>query len=303
MAENEKSKGDDLKTVHWVEFLESHPPCSTEYVSDALNKEFNRGEGSAWYLLIPVIRLFCPNSDCEKVSFFDPITNPHEGKFYKSHMNIYLEYSCRHCKKEHKRFSIFTNLTPRKIGEETEMVCEVYKYGEYPTFGPPTPPRVLKLIGPDADLYLSGRRAESQSLGIGAYSYYRRVIDNQWSRLIDEILKVAKSIKSAEEVIRALEQAKGETQFQKAVDGLKDALPPALLINGHNPIKLLYSALSDGLHALSDEECLERATSIRVVLAELAEKLSQALNHEKGLNEAVNKLLNLQNPQNKKNGP
>jgi len=63
------------------------------------------------------------------------------------------------------------------------------------------------------------------------------------------------------------------------------------LINGHNPLTLLHSALSDGIHAKTDEECLELATSIRLVLIELADRIATALKDEAELRTAVTKLL------------
>ena len=120
------------------------------------------------------------------------------------------------------------------------------------------------------------------------------MVENQWERLIDEIIKVAKAINSPQSTIVALESAKSEQQFSKAVKALKDAIPPALLINGHNPLVLLHGALSQGVHNLPDEECLSLATSIRIVLVELAEKLGQALKDEKELSDAVTKLLQVQ---------
>ncbi len=51
------------------------------------------------------------------------------------------------------------------------------------------------------------------------------------------------------------------------------------------------SQLSEGLHAGTDKECLELATSIRVVLTELAERISQALKDEAELNQAVARLM------------
>jgi hypothetical protein len=54
---------------------------------------------------------------------------------------------------------------------------------------------------------------------------------------------------------------------------------------------LLHSALSDGLHQRSDEQCLEIASSIRVVLAELSERLAQALKDEAELNKALSRLM------------
>jgi hypothetical protein len=83
-----------------------------------------------------------------------------------------------------------------------------------------------------------------------------------------------------------------ETQFSKALDMAKDAIPESLLINGHSPVLLLHSALSEGVHALSDEECLDLASSIRVVLGELSERLGQALKDEAELSKALSTLMN-----------
>jgi len=200
---------------------------------------------------------------------------------------IFLTYWCRNCGKYSKMFS----LAVRHIDEK---LCEVYKFGELPHFGPPIPARVLRLIQPDRELFLSGRRCENQGLGIGAFTYYRRVVENQWTRLVDEIIRVGKAIGAPEPSIIALEASRDEKQFSKAVKGLKDAIPAALLINGYNPLVLLHGALSKGVHNLSDEECLALATSIRVVLVEFAEKLGQALKDEKELSESITRLLQAQ---------
>ena len=72
--------------------------------------------------------------------------------------------------------------------------------------------------------------------------------------------------------------------------------PESLLINGQNPLKLLHAPRSEGLHDLSDERCLELATSIRVVLTELTDHISRALHDKKELDEAVNRLLNRNAP-------
>jgi hypothetical protein len=77
----------------------------------------------------------------------------------------------------------------------------------------------------------------------------------------------------------------------KAVDAVKAALPAVLLIKGHNPLTLLHRALSEGLHAQTDKQCLELATSIRVVLTELAECITQVLKDEAELKQAGTRLL------------
>jgi hypothetical protein len=167
----------------------------------------------------------------------------------------------------------------------------VLKFGEIPTFGPPTPSRVISILGGEREYYLKGRRAENQGLGIGAFAYYRRVLENQKNRILDEITRVAEKIGAPAEVIEDLNAAKKETQFSRAVGAIKHGIPQALLVGGHNPLTLLHSALSEGLHAQTDERCLELATAIRVVLTDLAERLGSALKEEAELNAAVSRLL------------
>ena len=71
-----------------------------------------------------------------------------------------------------------------------------------------------------------------------------------------------------------------------------DAFPQALLIDGHNPLKLLHKALSRGMHAETDKECLENAEDIRVVLTTLAERISAVLKEESKLKSALTRLMN-----------
>lgn len=59
-----------------------------------------------------------------------------------------------------------------------------------------------------------------------------------------------------------------------------------------NPLTLLHTALSEGLHTEDDHTCLELAQSIRTVLTELAERMSAVLKDQQELQTAVSKLLN-----------
>ena len=196
-----------------------------------------------------------------------------------------MTFVCRNCKKTSKTYAFWSIL-----GED-EVNGELMKFGEQPPFGPPTPARVITLIGGERDYYLKGRRAENQDLGIAAFAYYRRVVENQKTRIIDEITRVAQKVGASEDVLNDLATARSETQFSKAVDAIKHGIPQSLLIDGHNPLVLLHSALSEGLHAQTDEQCLELATSIRVVLTELVERMRLALKEEVELSTAVTRLL------------
>ena len=71
-----------------------------------------------------------------------------------------------------------------------------------------------------------------------------------------------------------------ETQFSKAVAMLKDAIPEKLLIlKGENPLTMLYKPLSQQLHGMTDEECLQQAADIRLVLTVLLENIAEVMKH------------------------
>jgi len=267
------------------EFLESVPPSQLTSVSRIVEPlKHTTGQVYAYQFLTPDIQLHCPDDACGGTRFFRCLTRAPNIPDKTYHF-FYLTYRCSNCQKVEKTFSLAVE---RNANADSGRCC---KFGELPSYGPPTPSRLIKLIGPDRETFLKGRRCENQGLGIGAFVYYRRVVENQKNRILGEIIKVSRRLSVPGEMIAKLEAAKSETQFSKALASVKDAIPQALLINGHNPLILLHAALSDGLHDKSDDHCLEIASSVRVVLAELSERLAQALKDEAELNTALSKLM------------
>jgi hypothetical protein len=158
-----------------AEYLSSHPPGKPLLVCKA-----GKNVTASFLLAFPTIELFCENHSCQGVRFFD--TSLPEQHIYTSiFKELFATYTCRHCKQTQKKYAILAK------GKESDM-AEVIKLGEWPGFGPHTPAKVISLIGGDRDLFLVGRRAESQGMGIGAFSYYRRVVESQKSRIFDEVI-------------------------------------------------------------------------------------------------------------------
>jgi len=277
----------EAQLVPWTEFLESYPPGRLIHISGLIEY---RPSSSYPYAATPDIRLHCDDFSCDGMRFFEYV----KGDRVLDTDNItetFLDYRCKNCEKTSKRFALA--LRPDKSADPRICITTgfAFKFGEMPAFGPHVPSRLIKLIGPDKDIFLTGRRAEGQGMGIGAFTYYRRVVENQKNRILEEIAKVAEKTGFAPEHIATLNKAKQETQFSTAMDMVKKAIPPVLLIDGQNPLTLLHSALSEGLHAKTDEECLQLATSIRIVLTELTDRISQTLKDEATLKKAVSHLL------------
>ena len=268
----------------FAEFLESSPPNQTGNISDLMLHKW-AGPRNILCLKTPEIQLHCTDEACNGVRFYRCTVGNDIHLDVNRVQRVFLTYTCSNCQKSKKVFSIVAS----RDGES--FAGTIYKFGEQPIFGPPTPARLLKLIGPDRDIFLKGRRCENQGLGIGAFVYYRRVVENQKNRIFREIIKVLERLNAPKENLELLNTAISETQFSKALEVAKPAIPESLLIDGHNPLKLLYGALSEGIHNMSDEDCLGYASSIRIVLGELSERLAQALKNEAELNHAISRLL------------
>jgi hypothetical protein len=262
------------------EFLETCPPDIFYDVSDLFT--YPPSSSNLAILNTTEIRLHCSNEICDGIRQFRPEGTNHVSNGWDYE---FVKYLCKNCGKTLKIFA----LALIRKGRHTSGRAS--KLGEIPPFGPPTPSRVISLVGKDRELFLKGRRAELRGLGIGAFAYYRRVVEEQKGRIIGEIGKVAQRLAAPKETLELFSKAQTETQFSTAIEMIKSAIPEALRIDGHNPLTLLHAALSEGLHAHTDEQCLELATSIRVVLTDLAERISIALKEEAQLKSTVTRLL------------
>ena len=292
MAEQKNKTDTDNKeepeAITFADFLVNTPPLKTQSVVDLFieNEEvlcFNQ----------PTISLYCDSASCKDYKFFDSLNYPdYVNKAFPQDYNLLIKYSCRICRKTTKQYSITAYGLEGWQEANTSVTYKVFKLGEYPAFAPSISKEVLKLIKSDRNLFIKGLKSENQDLGIGAFAYYRRVVENQKNNLIDQIIKVSEKLKASPEIIDSLRKAKKMTQFD-AVKELKHAIPQSLLIDGcHNPLNLLHRALSEGLHAKNDDACLELAHDIRYVLTDLSERLSQALKDDEGLKKSVSRLLN-----------
>lgn len=284
----------DAELMTMVSFLESCPPNKDSILIDlGIQGRLRNSSVTGSVLNTPEITLHCSDDICNGDRIFRCVNDPINitSKFTQSH---FITYRCSNCRKTTKTYSFTTTGFEDEFSGKIEQ-GKALKVGEIPPFGPPTPSRLLKLIGPDRDLFLKGRRCENQGLGIGAFVYYRRVVENQKNRIISEVIKVANKVGATDDQIKDLTAAQNETQFTKSLEMVKGALPQSLMIDGHNPLLLLHSALSEGVHIKTDSDCLEIASNVRIVLAELSDRLSMALKEEAELNHAISKLVALRN--------
>jgi len=90
---------------------------------------------------------------------------------------------------------------------------------------------------------------------------------------------------------KALEETQKTIVAQEKIKLVKDLLPPILRPDGMNPLAVLHSSLSEGLHASSDDACLDVAATCRQVLLFLVNQIATSKAASKSFTESMKKLL------------
>lgn len=262
------------------EFMESTPPYVSKNIAGLYGYHHPQADQNPMSFPLPQIELHCETDGGPR---YFTSTGQLTHVFASGQSWQFVHYRCKNCGHQVKTFAL-------AVQHEKGADAVVMKLGEFPPFGAVISPRVQKLLGVgDLELYRKGMRAEAQGLGIGAATYFRRVVDNQWKQLVEEIRDAATRLGIKD--VKVFDAALQETKFSRAVEMLKDAIPSKLLIlDGENPLTLLYKSLSVQLHVLNDEECLQLATDIQLVLTVLLENIADVLKDQAELKGAAARL-------------
>ncbi|MEO3407909.1 hypothetical protein AAFN85_28585 [Mucilaginibacter sp. CAU 1740] len=228
------------------------------------------------------IHMFC--SICKSEQTFNMINRYHEFFNYSNapsaNAKLRLVYQCQSCKKFERLFFVYID----------PHLKYAYKIGQYPEWEIKIEKQIEKALGKHSTNFRKGLVCESQAYGIGAFAYYRRIIEE----IIDELLESISDIipnEDKEKYNLALEQTKKTRVTQDKIEIIKDLLPAILKPNGVNPLGVLHSELSEGIHNLSDADCLERAEHIKNVLIFLLNQIIHTKNSASAFSESMKKLL------------
>jgi hypothetical protein len=193
---------------------------------------------------------------------------------------IDLQFLCQSCKLFQRRFFVYIN----------QELDTMYKVGQYPEWEIKIDKNLEKLLNKHANTFRKGLVCESQGYGIGAFSYYRRITEEIIDELLDSILDLIEEENKGDYIL-ALQKTKKTRITQEKIDLIKDILPTVLKPNGMNPLGVLHSELSEGLHAATDEDCLENAHHIKSILIFLINQIIQSKESAKVFTVSMKSLL------------
>lgn len=206
---------------------------------------------------------------CDSMQTFNMINTYSELKGYNNYPAndtlVRLDYLCQSCQDFHRQFNIYIN----------ESLDAVYKVGQYPEWEIKLDKNLEKTLGKHSSTFRKGLVCESQGYGIGAFAYYRRITEQIIDELLDSINDLIDEVNKAKYKI-ALEQTKKTRVTQEKINLVKDLLPSILRPNNMNPLGILHTELSEGLHAETEENCLEIAAHVREILTFLVNQVIQS---------------------------
>ena len=214
------------------------------------------------------IETYCPK--CKRIQLFNRINEIHSISFnqiFKFDSVLAFEFTCveTNCK---CMKSIFVNVD--QIDDQFIFI----KCGEYPSLSPRVDEAILNVFPDDADLLKKAVCCLKDGFGVGAFAYFRQILESHIDLLISEIEKMAREQEDTE-TLEKLAQLRGNGQMSKNIDLAKNALPVYLRVKGYNPLGLLYKTLSEGIHGLSDSECLGKANAIYGALTFILKTLAE----------------------------
>ena len=228
------------------------------------------------------INMFCNN--CKSNQTFT-MSNEYEDTFRysnypSSNEKVPLIYYCSSCQNYSRQFLIY--ISPN--------LDYIYKCGQYPQYEIKIDKQIEKILGNHSSNYKKGLICESQGYGIAAFAYYRKITEEIIDELLDSIADLIDS-QNKDKYSEALKKTKATRVTQEKIELVKDLLPEILRPQGMNPLGVLHSELSQGLHNESDEECLEKAGHIKEILSFLINQIIISKESSKQFTDSMRSLL------------
>lgn len=250
-------------------------------------KEFAQPKNMRSSLLIREIDEFCET--CNQNRPFQDLRSSGGGaghpmakkEFLKSG-NSYFNFTCVSCKKENHTF-----LVEQEVTEES---VKLQKYGQKPRKKLERDSKLQKFFKADAEYYEKALISLNNGYGIAAFAYFRRIIELNIVQLLDLLASDLEPKDIDNPIKQAIDELRKESPMSDKIKIANNALPEYLKPDGLNPLGTIYSLLSDGVHRLTDEECLVKAENLQACLSFLVAELASRKRNKESFKKMVGSL-------------
>ncbi|WP_121490778.1 hypothetical protein [Cupriavidus plantarum] len=179
----------------------------------------------------------------------------------------WLEFKCVSCKTDTREYLV------KLTGTRTTLTVE--KFGEWPRQRLKSDKVLERFFEDDLDNYRKAAACIAHSYGAGAFVYFRRIVESHVVQLLDLVQAEATATGADSDALAAIGALRKESPMSDKIEIANRALPPHLKPDGLNPLGRIYGVLSDGVHTLSDAECLAKANILANCMTFLLGELSE----------------------------
>lgn len=251
---------DELKA-----FLEEFPLLSRYHIGHILDM-FPLGtqlENIAKYSLPSIVRLRCPV--CKTTNPFRSITSYDKLLVGKPNAVYTRTFRCSGCEEQTANFFLEFDRDRRWVR----------KVGQLPEWDISLDRDLEEALGADAELFKRAKVCVGQSYGVGACTYLRRVLENQITPLLQLVRQNRADDGALEEELTRIDEILGGRVADERIRLAREVLPDSILVEGDNPLELIYDQLSVGLHRKDEQECTEIAKDLLGPLRHVVVSLSK----------------------------
>ncbi|HEY4903211.1 MAG TPA: hypothetical protein VIH89_07050 [Candidatus Sulfotelmatobacter sp.] len=186
---------------------------------------------------------------------------------------FFIEYQCTLCGSAN--LSVVYRISKRvpktymgPSGQETmHLAAQVQKIGQFPPLSIDIPRSLEKNLGPEAtNLYKRALIDRNEGHGLGAVTYIRRVVEDKTDELIEVVAQLAETQSIDPGIVAKIRAVKNErATYEEKLKIAATVLPDSLVVDGANPLGVLYALVSQGVHNLSEKQCIDIADETKSV--------------------------------------
>lgn len=142
----------------------------------------------------------------------------------------------------------------------------------------------------DLKLYRQALTCRHSNFGIAAVAYLRRIVENRTNYLVDVIAEQVAASEPDSPLLARVEEVKRDRRFSEKIEFAAAMLPASVRRGGQNPVAILHDLTSEGLHAKSDEECIDMFDRCQLAFEHVITSLKSDSDEDKQYAEALKKL-------------